>query len=129
MSSGDAGEPNPTVALRLPREVKNSLEEEASTEGYPNLTELLRAILVGHVAEKGSDTGVSARKQPELGLSKVGACPLLASARNELCGACPYKEPFEPILSREPSSEPDPSTSSHEDLIERLFRSREESAL
>jgi Arc/MetJ-type ribon-helix-helix transcriptional regulator len=89
-----------TVAVRLPREVRQLLEEKVSIGDFSSLTDLLRNVLT-HFAESGEirkSEGAEACKQQEVNSLGDNGCPILTFARSKLCNACPYRE--QPVTTR-----------------------------
>jgi Arc/MetJ-type ribon-helix-helix transcriptional regulator len=89
-----------TVAVRLPREVRQLLEDRVSMGGFASLTDLLRDVLTKFAQDSSvrRSEGVDACKQHEVKSLGDNGCPILTFARSKLCNACPYRE--QPVTTR-----------------------------
>jgi Arc/MetJ-type ribon-helix-helix transcriptional regulator len=91
-----------TLAVRVPQEIRQQLEEKVALGAFSSLTALLRDVLTEFALDSSlreSKHGEACKRDANtLGHDKT--CPVLAFARNELCTHCPFKEPFQPVTSR-----------------------------
>jgi Arc/MetJ-type ribon-helix-helix transcriptional regulator len=89
-----------TLAVRVPQEIRQQLEEKVALGAFSSLTALLRDVLTEFALDSSlreSKHG-EACKQPDNTLGHVETCPVLTFARVKLCNACPYRE--QPVTSR-----------------------------
>jgi hypothetical protein len=94
-----------TLAVRVPQEIRQRLEEKVVSESFGSLTDLLRNVLIGFALDSSvrESNRANGCKQQEVGLGYDKTCPVLSFARVELCNACPYRE--QPVTSRAESIE------------------------
>ncbi len=107
------------VGARLPEHVARAIDARVRRGGFPNRSELVRAVLTSYASEH-VDAGEAAntREPQEESLGTWQSCPLIAFARGEACRRCPYKEPFHSIVEREPAFYESPGKG--DDLIDQL---------
>ena len=95
-----------TVATRVAPEIKIALGKMSKEANFESLSAFLRDYLTRLATESSEgrcrdSNSVNACKQNELVLGHGEACPLFALARSESCRLCPFRERFQPIISRE----------------------------